>query len=217
MTPDLDLDLCDRVVRDEICILHPEEVYLWQERVGFGLSSGPVFGFRNASHAPFTNAARANDGVFVGGLAAVAIEVRAFLTYERLRVGLIGEFGGALPVGAEPFDLESFEVGSTLGDGLHIGLWATGAYLPQLSELVQLWLGGRVGLLYASLPVYSGPRRYTTVEHLVPSIGPEVGLRLSEGELGATLYVFADLFQLGHVQTTLAFTMELPKPIGQVL
>lgn len=190
-----------------------ERTGLWA-LVGTGFSLGGGVGVFDASSNPLSSA-RASHPAELGLLLPMAFDTRVWLVIDRLRLGAGGQVGPSPLLGHwEPRDGDAFEVGSRAEAGIDWAAYLFGAYQPQLSEWVQLWLGARLGVQGHEFPVVVNGRRYEKLSRSFVSVGPELGVRLSAGPMGVMLWGFADLTQPGSAQLIAAFVFEWPKPTG---
>ncbi len=215
LVPGVPLDEpCDRIV-DGDCIQDRWE-YVGESMVGFGFSAGLVGSVMSTSNNPLSTARVVGGGIDAGVLPAVGLDGRAFLVHGRFRVGGVLQ-GGAAAVPSAVSLAGAFEEGSSLGGGFQLGVWGTMAYAPQVADILQLWIGGRVGWHLLELDVRWQSRLYDRVSRSFVSAGPELGVRFDDGgPAGLMLWVFADLAQPGLVQATLAFHFEEPRPPSPV-
>lgn len=182
---------------------------------GIGLSAGVTLGLFDASFNGFSSSRVFGDPVDAGLLVPFGLDVRAWAVFGRARLGVAASFGALpAPSGIQLAPEDVFEAGSSVTTGYWWGLWAIGAYQPQLSDEVQLWLGARVGGHFAGLPVEWSGRPYAEVSRGFFSAGPELGLRISDDTVGVMFWGFADLAQPGHAQLVVSFVFEEPKPPG---
>lgn len=183
--------------------------------IGVGFAIGSSFGVFDASLNPFSSvhAARAIDP---GLLLSTTLDQRVWLVVDQLRAGLGGQIGASYLLGDwRPHADDAFEEGSNAQFGRSFSLYALCAYQPQLSDTIQLWFGGRLGLQTFSFHVATRGWRYAQMARDFVSLGPELGVRFSEGYLGLTIWAFADLTQPGSAQLIASFTFEAPKATGQ--
>lgn len=201
---------CDRVVGD-YCIYDRWE-YAGDSMLGWGFSLGGVASLLVTSESPLTNARLPGAAIDAGLVPAGGVEGRAFGVYGRLRFGAVLHAGGAGVPAAVRLG-GAFEEGSDVSGGFHFGVSGLLAYAPQVADSVQLWLGVRAGWYLLSLDVRSQGRLYDRLHRSFVTAGPEVGVRFDDGgPAGVMLWVFADLAQPGHVQATVAFHFEEPRP-----
>lgn len=183
-------------------------------RIGFGVSLGALAGLFDGGSNPLSSP-RARGPVPVGLVAPSGFDLRLWLVVDRLRLGAMGQVGPSVLVDAWRADgADAFEAGSRAG----VGHWGSGyvfaAYQPHLSDLVQLWLGGRFGFYGLLVPVESNGHPYAALSRFFVSVGPELGVRVSDGLVGLLIWAFADLAQPGSAQLIASFVFEIPKPPG---
>lgn len=213
IVPGVVYDRCD-YYDDGYCVYDTWD-YVGESVVGLAFSVGVLGGLFPSDISGLSNGRVLGPDLSAGILPTYGLDARAWLTYGRLRLGGIVQVGGAsAPNGVALREGDIFEAGSEAGDGWMTAIYGFAAYQPQLSELVQLWLGARVGYHALELPVRSIGRAYTSVGRGFLSAGPEIGVRLSAGTVGVMLWGFADLAQPGSAQLVLAFVFEEPKPPG---
>jgi len=148
------------------------------------------------------------DDVAAGALLTLGFDGRLLFVVDEARFGLGGGGGTvAAPLAQPSLDGARFESGSVLGDGYFWELVAFGGYTPRLSELVQLYLGARVGLYVLELGVESNGRRYASVGQTALSAGPEVELRIGLRQLAFVAQAFVDLALPGRAELVLSLEL----------
>lgn len=152
---------------------------------------------------------RVDGHVDVGLLATTGGGGRVWLLYDRLRIALMGQGGGAWRASrAQPPTSPTIEAGSRVGDGTWFSVYLAGGYQPQLSDVVSLYLGGRLGVHALFMPLEWDGRPYDSLHRVFFSGGPEVGVLLSDGAVGLMVWAFADLGQPGMSQLSIALLVE---------
>jgi hypothetical protein len=150
-----------------------------------------------------------------GELATFETDIRWWLVVQRLRLGIVAQFGLAPDSGLVPSrEGDDLEVGSTFGWGSRWSLAAFGAYALQPVDHVQVWFGARAGGSFLAIPLYSSGRHYADLRRDSWSAGPELGLRFYAGCAGVMFWGFADLVQLGVFQAGVSFSFEFPVVSG---
>lgn len=148
--------------------------------VGIGMSFGVTLGVFDADFNPLssTRAARAIDA---GLLLSSAFDGRFWIVFHRLRAGFALQGGAAFMLRDwQPQDGDAFEEGSSAQPGSDWKGYLFGAYQPQLSEHVQLWFGGRIGIHGQSIPIAVDGRPYASLGRFFVSLGPELGVRFTD-------------------------------------
>lgn len=187
--------------------------YTGDSRFGLGISLGVVSGLYQSDHNGLRTS-RVSGDVTAGLLPDVGVDFRMWGLFGRGRIGVAIQSGSVFATDARPLNGGAFEDGSVLTDGWFLGVWMVGAYQPQIDDVLQLWLGGRLGFHMVELGVSVLGRRYDDVDRFDLSGGPELGVRLSAGQAGLVLLGFADLAQPGHGQLSLLLVWETEKPPG---
>lgn len=202
-------------MRDGYCY-YVEYEYLGSSTVFLGFSLDAIGGVFPSNLNGLSSARVLGGDVDAGVLPTLGAGARAWLLYDRLRAGAIVQGGAAISTRGVPLRAtDVFEEDSRTSDAWWYGVWGFGAYQPQLSDLVQLWLGARLGFHSLSMTVDWRGRSYDTLDRLFFSAGPEVGLMLSGDDgVGIMFWGFADLAQPGMAQLSVAFVYEQPKPRG---
>ena len=217
LTRGFDRSRCDYVDSAGYCVYDDYyDYYSYDSEVAFGFSLGTVAGVFSSDDNGLRSPRTGPRDLRLGVLFPVGFDGRLWTGYGRFRIGASGQVGG-VPAGSAagfPRGADAFEPGSRLDTGFFWSLHLIGAYLPQLSDEVQLWLGGRLGMHVITQSVLSEERRYTYVDRFFLSAGPEVGVRFFPHEVGLVVWAFADLAQPGYVQITAALVVDLPKPVG---
>lgn len=204
---------CDRIDSDGWCY-YDEAVDDGDPSVPFGLSLGFVGAVLPTQLQGLWGDRVLGPDLDVGALAPLGVDARIWTGWDRFRIGALVQGGGVPASGPVGRSEDAFEDGSSLTDGWWLSLYGVAAYQPHLDDVVQLWLGGRLGGHLLGLPVTSLGRPYDSVRRSYVSAGPEVGVRFSAGPVGLMIWGFADLASPGLVQLTAAFVVEGPKPPG---
>ena len=181
----------------------------WANGLDVGIALDVMGGIFNSELNGLSGPRTSAQDVHAGILPSFGAGARAWLGIERLRLGMAAGGGalGRLEAARFPTD-GAFEGGSELGVASYWDLHLVGAYAPQLSEAVSLWLGGRVGMHVVSAALEWNGRHYGDVDRVAFSIGPEVILHLADGPFGIQLAAFADLGQPGLVRLTASLVIE---------
>ncbi|MBX3272442.1 MAG: hypothetical protein KF729_19440 [Sandaracinaceae bacterium] len=201
-------------VEDGHCY-YDEVVYVGASELAFGFSIELVGGLY-ATSLNGLSSPRLEGGDLDAGIVPIAgAAVRGWLLYDRLRLGVVLQLGAAIRARETPLTGRGvFEEGSALGDGRWNGVWGFAAYQPQLSELVQLWFGGRVGVSELWAAVEWSGRSYASLQRVGFSLGPELGVMFSGDALGVAIWAFVDLAQPGAGQLSVGLVYEEPRPPG---